>query len=31
MNAPVGMAWIDENKVGGETHTYKINQGKLTY
>lgn len=25
MNSPLGTKWIDDNKVGGGTHTYKIN------
>lgn len=25
INSPLGLKWIDENKVGGGTHTYKIN------
>ena len=29
INSPVGFKWIQENKVGGGTHTYKINLSDL--
>ena len=29
INSPLGYNWIQENKVGGGTHTYKINLGDL--
>lgn len=29
INSPIGNNWIQENKVGGGTHTYKINLGDI--
>lgn len=29
INSPIGNSWIQENKVGGGTHTFKINLGDI--